>query len=42
MTPMANFFTPSHVLLMMAFLMLILAEGGTSRSTTHPAILNWR
>jgi formate hydrogenlyase subunit 4 len=27
-TPPANFFTPSHVLLMLAFLMLILAEGG--------------
>jgi formate hydrogenlyase subunit 4 len=27
-TPMANFFMPSHVLLMLAFLMLILAEGG--------------
>jgi formate hydrogenlyase subunit 4 len=27
-TPLANFFTPSHVLLMLAFLMLILAEGG--------------
>ncbi|HUJ01167.1 MAG TPA: NADH-quinone oxidoreductase subunit H, partial [Usitatibacter sp.] len=27
-TPIANFFAPSHVLLMLAFLMLILAEGG--------------
>jgi formate hydrogenlyase subunit 4 len=27
-TPMANFFAPSHVLLVLAFLMLILAEGG--------------
>jgi formate hydrogenlyase subunit 4 len=27
-TPPANFFTPSHVLLVLAFLMLILAEGG--------------
>ena len=27
-TPMANFFLPSHVLLVLAFLMLILAEGG--------------
>ena len=27
-TPIANFFEPSHVLLMMAFLMLILAEDG--------------
>ena len=27
-TPLANFFMPSHVLLMLAFLMLILAEGG--------------
>ena len=27
-TPIANFFMPSHVLLMLAFLMLILAEGG--------------
>ena len=27
-TPPANFFMPSHVLLMLAFLMLILAEGG--------------
>lgn len=27
-TPMANFFAPSHVLLMLAFLMLILAETG--------------
>ena len=27
-TPAANFFEPSHVLLMLAFLMLILAEGG--------------
>ncbi len=27
-TPVANFFMPSHVLLMLAFLMLILAEGG--------------
>ncbi len=27
-TPPANFFLPSHVLLMLAFLMLILAEGG--------------
>src|SRR6266545_8286093 len=27
-TPIANFFEPSHVLLMLAFLMLILAEGG--------------
>ena len=27
-TPVANFFEPSHVLLMLAFLMLILAEGG--------------
>lgn len=27
-TPLANFFTPAHVLLMLAFLMLILAEGG--------------
>ncbi|MBS0325255.1 MAG: NADH-quinone oxidoreductase subunit H [Proteobacteria bacterium] len=27
-TPIANFFTPSHVLLMIAFVMLILAEGG--------------
>jgi formate hydrogenlyase subunit 4 len=27
-TPLANFFAPSHVLLMLAFLMLILAEGG--------------
>ena len=27
-TPLANFFTPSHVLLVLAFLMLILAEGG--------------
>ena len=27
-TPLANFFEPSHVLLMAAFLMLILAEGG--------------
>jgi formate hydrogenlyase subunit 4 len=26
--PLANFFEPSHVLLMLAFLMLILAEGG--------------
>ena len=27
-TPIANFFAPSHVLLVLAFLMLILAEGG--------------
>ncbi len=27
-TPLANFFAPSHVLLLLAFLMLILAEGG--------------
>jgi formate hydrogenlyase subunit 4 len=27
-TPVANFFLPSHVLLLLAFLMLILAEGG--------------
>lgn len=27
-TPLANFFAPSHVLLMLGFLMLILAEGG--------------
>ncbi len=27
-TPLANFFEPSHVLLMLAFIMLILAEGG--------------
>jgi len=27
-TPLANFFLPSHVLLVLAFLMLILAEGG--------------
>lgn len=27
-TPFANFFAPSHVLLLLAFLMLILAEGG--------------
>jgi formate hydrogenlyase subunit 4 len=27
-TPIANFFEPSHILLMIAFLMLILAEGG--------------
>jgi formate hydrogenlyase subunit 4 len=27
-TPLTNFFEPSHVLLMLAFLMLILAEGG--------------
>jgi formate hydrogenlyase subunit 4 len=27
-TPLANFFDPSHVLLMLAFFMLILAEGG--------------
>lgn len=27
-TPLSNFFTPSHVLLILAFLMLILAEGG--------------
>jgi formate hydrogenlyase subunit 4 len=27
-TPLANFFEPSHVLLVLAFLMLILAEGG--------------
>src|SRR6201998_2452593 len=27
-TPLANFFSPSHVLLVLAFLMLILAEGG--------------
>jgi formate hydrogenlyase subunit 4 len=27
-TPLANFFEPSHVLLMLAFTMLILAEGG--------------
>lgn len=27
-TPVANFFAPSHVLLLLAFLMLILAEGG--------------
>ncbi len=27
-TPIANFFEPSHVLLMLAFIMLILAEGG--------------
>jgi formate hydrogenlyase subunit 4 len=27
-TPAANFFAPSHVLLLLAFLMLILAEGG--------------
>jgi len=27
-TPLANFFMPSHVLLVLAFLMLILAEGG--------------
>jgi len=27
-TPLANFFIPSHVLLVLAFLMLILAEGG--------------
>jgi formate hydrogenlyase subunit 4 len=27
-TPLANFFAPSHVLLILAFLMLILAEGG--------------
>src|ERR1700758_693899 len=27
-TPVANFFEPSHVLLMLAFFMLILAEGG--------------
>ena len=28
MTPIANFFMPSHILLVLAFLMLILAEGG--------------
>jgi len=27
-TPLANFFDPSHVLLMLAFVMLIIAEGG--------------
>jgi formate hydrogenlyase subunit 4 len=27
-TPLANFFSPAHVLLVLAFLMLILAEGG--------------
>ena len=27
-TPLANFFEPSHVLLMLAFIMLIIAEGG--------------
>ena len=27
-TPLSNFFAPSHVLLLLAFLMLILAEGG--------------
>jgi formate hydrogenlyase subunit 4 len=27
-TPLANFFMPAHVLLVLAFLMLILAEGG--------------
>ena len=27
-TPLANFFAPSHVLLVLAFVMLILAEGG--------------
>jgi formate hydrogenlyase subunit 4 len=27
-TPLANFFEPSHVLLMLAFVMLIIAEGG--------------
>jgi formate hydrogenlyase subunit 4 len=27
-TPLANFFEPSHVLLLLAFIMLILAEGG--------------
>ena len=27
-TPLANFFAPSHVLLLLAFVMLILAEGG--------------
>ncbi|MGH7996153.1 MAG: respiratory chain complex I subunit 1 family protein [Opitutaceae bacterium] len=27
-TPIANFFTPAHVLIVLAFLMLILAEGG--------------
>ncbi len=27
-TPLANFFEPSHVLLMLAFLMIIIAEGG--------------
>jgi formate hydrogenlyase subunit 4 len=27
-TPPANFYTPTHILLMLAFLMLILAEGG--------------
>lgn len=27
-TPMANFFMPSHILLVVAFLMLIIAEGG--------------
>jgi len=27
-TPMANFFSPSHLLLLLAFFMLILAEGG--------------
>ena len=30
-TPPANFFTPSHVLLMLAFFMLILAEGAHPR-----------
>ncbi|MGO8672591.1 MAG: NADH-quinone oxidoreductase subunit H, partial [Capsulimonadaceae bacterium] len=37
-TPMSNFFMPSHILLMIAFLMLIIAEGGripVDSSTGH-------
>ena len=41
-TPLANFFMPSHVLLVLAFLMLILAEGGRiPGGQSRPAILNW-
>lgn len=41
-TPMANFFAPSHVLLMLAFLMLILARQDAYPSTIPVDILNWQ
>ena len=41
-TPIANFFEPSHVLLMIAFLMLILAEDGRIPVDSPSGSSSWR